>query len=59
MMGAYGGMEHEYHEGPKAGQKLENLARAGIPATRSVVVPKKQTREQRQKRRKTTGSEVP
>lgn len=34
-------MKHEYHEGPKAGENFEKLARAVLQAPK-VVVPKKQ-----------------
>jgi hypothetical protein len=34
-------MKHEYHEGPKAGENFEKLARAVFQAPK-VVVPRKQ-----------------
>jgi hypothetical protein len=48
-------MKHEYHEGPKAGENFEKLARAVFQAPR-VTVPKKQPKA-KPKRHKTTGSD--
>jgi hypothetical protein len=45
----------EYHEGPKAGENFEKLARAVLKAPK-VVAPKKQSKE-KPKRRKTGGSD--
>jgi len=45
----------EYHEGPKAGEKFEQLARAVFKAPK-VVVAKKQPKK-KATRRKTTGSD--
>jgi hypothetical protein len=45
----------EYHEGPKAGENFEKLARAVFRAPK-VAVPKKQPKA-KPKRRKTTGSD--
>jgi hypothetical protein len=47
-------MKHEYHEGPKAGENFERLARAVFQAPK-VANPKKQTRKPT--RRKKTGSD--
>jgi hypothetical protein len=47
-------MKHEYHEGPKAGENFEQLARAVFRAPK-VAVPKKQPKK-KTTRRKTTGS---
>jgi hypothetical protein len=46
-------MKHEYHEGPKAGENFEQLARAVFQAPR-VAVSKKQPKV-KPKRRKTAG----
>jgi hypothetical protein len=48
-------VKHEYHEGPKAGENFEQLARAVFQAPK-VAVPKKQPKV-KPKRRKTTGSD--
>ena len=48
-------MKPEYHEGPKAGENFEKLARAVFQAPK-VVVPKKQPKK-KVTRRKTTGSD--
>ncbi len=48
-------MKHEYHEGPKAGENFEQLARAVFQAPK-VAVPKKQPRK-KATHRKTTGSD--
>ncbi len=37
-------MKHEYHEGPKAGENFEQLARAVFQAPK-VAVPKKQPKK--------------
>jgi hypothetical protein len=37
-------MKHEYHEGPRAGENFEQLARAVFKASK-VTVPKKTTQE--------------
>jgi hypothetical protein len=47
-------MKHEYHEGPKAGENFEQLARAVFQDPK-VAVPKKQPKK-KATRRKTTGS---
>jgi hypothetical protein len=47
-------MKYEYHEGPKAGENFQKLARAVLQAPK-VVVPKKQPKKPT--RRKTHGSE--
>jgi hypothetical protein len=49
-------MKHEYHEGVKAGENFEQLARAVFQAPK-VAVPKKQPKV-KPKRRKTTGSDI-
>ena len=49
------GMKHEYHEGPKAGENFEKLARA-VLQTPKVMVPKKQPKAN-PTYRKTHGSE--
>lgn len=48
-------MKHEYHEGPKAGENFENLARAVFQKPK-VAVPKKQPTV-KPKRHKTTSSD--
>jgi hypothetical protein len=48
-------MKHEYHEGPKAGENFERLARAVLQAPK-VENPKRQPRA-KPKRRKTTRSD--
>ena len=48
-------MKHEYHEGVKAGENFEQLARAVFQKPK-VAVPKKQPKV-KSKRRKTTGSD--
>jgi hypothetical protein len=48
-------MKHEYHEGPKAGENFEQLARAVFQAPKAPS-PKKQPKVI-PKRRKTTGSD--
>jgi hypothetical protein len=50
-----GEMKYEYHEGLKAGENFERLARAVLQAPK-VVVPKKQPKA-KPRRRKTTGSD--
>jgi hypothetical protein len=50
-----GEMKHEYHEGAKAGENFEQLARAVFQAPK-VTVPKKQPKA-KPKRRKTNGSD--
>jgi hypothetical protein len=47
-------MKHEYHEGPKAGENFERLARAVFQKPK-IGVPQKQPRV-KPKTRKTTGS---
>ncbi len=48
-------MKHEYHEGPKAGETFEQLARAVFQVPK-VAVPKKQPKK-KATRRKTNGSD--
>ena len=48
-------MKHEYHEGPKAGENFEKLARAVLQAPK-VAFPKKQPKA-KPTRRKTHGSD--
>jgi hypothetical protein len=48
-------MKHEYHEGPKAGERFQDLARAVFKAPK-VVVAKKQPKK-KPTRRKTNGSD--
>jgi hypothetical protein len=48
-------MKHEYHEGPKAGENFEQLARAVFRAPKAAV-PNKQPKV-KPKRRKTTGDD--
>jgi hypothetical protein len=48
-------MNHEYHEGPKAGENFKKLARAVFQAPK-VVVPKKQPKK-KATRHKKTGSD--
>jgi len=48
-------VKHEYHEGPKAGEHFEQLARAVFQAPK-VTVPKKQPKV-KPKRHKMTGSD--
>jgi hypothetical protein len=48
-------MKHEYHEGPKAGENFERLARAVFQAPK-VVNPKKQPKKT-VKRHKKPGSD--
>jgi hypothetical protein len=48
-------MKHEYHEGSKAGENFEQLARAVFKAPK-VAVAKKQPKK-RATRRKTNGSD--
>jgi hypothetical protein len=50
-----GAMKHEYHEGPKAGENFEKLARAVLQAPR-VAVPRKQPKT-KLRHRKTNGSD--
>jgi len=47
-------MKHEYHEGPKAGENFEKLARA-VFQTPKVSVPKKQPKKAA--RKKATGKD--
>jgi hypothetical protein len=48
-------VKHEYHEGPKAGENFEKLARAVFQKPK-VVIPKKQPKA-KLKCHKTTGSD--
>jgi len=48
-------MKHEYHEGPKAGENLEQLAQAVFRAPK-VAVPKRQPKA-KPKRHKATGKD--
>lgn len=48
-------MKHEYHEGPKAGENFEKLARAVFQAPK-VTAPKKQPKA-KPRRRRTIGSD--
>jgi hypothetical protein len=48
-------MKQEYHEGPKAGERFEKLARAVFKAPK-VLVAKKQPKK-KTTRRKTNGSD--
>ena len=48
-------MRHDYHEGPKAGENFERLARAVFQAPK-IAVPKKRPKKT-VKPRKTTGSD--
>lgn len=53
-MGHNGEVKHEYHEGPKAGENFERLARAVFQAPKKAS-PKKPARKPI--RRKTSGSD--
>lgn len=48
-------MKHEYHEGPKAGENFEKLARAVLRSPK-VSIPKKQPKK-KVTRRKNHGSD--